>query len=55
MEKTYMRRSYEQVNDSLKSDLRTNFIKFKQYFNSEDKEFVNKLKKDCELVLLNNR
>lgn len=46
---------YEQVNDSLESESRTNFIKFKQYFNSDDKEFVNKLKKDCELVLLNNR
>lgn len=46
---------YEQVNDSLESDSRTNFVKFKEYFNSEDKEFVNKLKKDCELVLLNNR
>ena len=46
---------YEQVNDSLETESRTNFIKFKEYFNSEDKEFVNKLKKDCELVLLNNR
>ena len=46
---------YEQVNDSLESESRTNFIKFKEYFNSDDKEFVNKLKKDCELVLLNNR
>ena len=46
---------YEQVNDSLESESRTNFVKFKEYFNSEDKEFVNKLKKDCELVLLNNR
>jgi hypothetical protein len=46
---------YEQVNDSLASDSRTNFVKFKAYFNTEDKEFVNRLKKDCELVLLNNR
>lgn len=46
---------YEEVNDSLETDSRTDFIKFKEYFNSEDKEFVNKLKKDCELVLLNNR
>ena len=46
---------YDQVNNSLESDSRTDFVKFKEYFNSEDKEFVNKLKKDCELVLLNNR
>ena len=46
---------FEQVNNSLETDSRSDFIKFKEYFNSEDKEFVNKLKKDCELVLLNNR
>ena len=46
---------YEQVNNSLESESKTDFVKFKEYFNSEDKEFVNKLKKDCELVLLNNR
>ena len=46
---------YEQVGPSLGDDLKTNFIKFKEYFNSEDKEFINKLKRECEMVLLNNR
>ena len=46
---------FEQMNESLETDSRSDFIKFKEYFNSEYKEFVNKLKKDCELVLLNNR
>lgn len=46
---------YEQVNDSLESNCKTNFVKFKEYLNSEDKEFVTKLKRECELVLLNNR
>lgn len=46
---------FDQVNSSLDSENKTNFIKFKQYINSEDKEFCNKLKRDCEMVLLNNR
>ena len=46
---------FDQVNNSLESGNKTNFVKFKEYFNSEDKEFCNKLKKECELVLLNNR
>ena len=31
------------------------FIKFKKYYDDGDKEMVENLKKDCELVLLNNR
>lgn len=46
---------YDQVNSSLEDNFRSNFVKFKEFFNSEDKEFCNKLKKECELVLLNNR
>jgi hypothetical protein len=46
---------YEQMNDSLETDSKSDFVKFKEYFNSEDKEFVTKLKRECELVLLNNR
>ena len=46
---------YEQVNNSLETESKTDFVKFKEYFNSEDKEFVTKLKRECELVLLNNR
>jgi hypothetical protein len=46
---------YEQMNDSLETDSKSDFVKFKEYFNSEDKGFVDKLKRECELVLLNNR
>lgn len=46
---------YEQVNETLETESKTDFVKFKEYFNSEDKEFVTKLKRECELVLLNNR
>lgn len=46
---------FEEVNDSLENNYKTNFVKFKEYLTKEDKEFVTKLKKECELVLLNNR
>lgn len=46
---------FEEVNSSLDSKNKTNFVKFKHYLNSEDKEFCSKLKRDCEMVLLNNR
>ena len=32
-----------------------NYLQFKEYMNTEDKEFVDKLKEECENVLLNNR
>ena len=34
---------------------KTNYIKFREYFEKGDKELIEKLKKNCELVLLNNR
>jgi len=46
---------FEEVNNSLDTKNKTNFVKFKQYLNSDDKEFCSKLKRDCEMVLLNNR
>jgi hypothetical protein len=36
-------------------DNKTNYIKFREFFNAEDKELVSTLKKKCELVLFNNR
>ena len=32
-----------------------NYLQFKEYMNTEDKEFVDQLKNECENVLLNNR
>ena len=46
---------YDEVNDSLDSEYKSNFVKFKEYINTDDKEFCSKLKKECEMVLLNNR
>ena len=46
---------FEDVNNTLQGDYKSNFVKFKEYFSMEDKEFCNKLKRDCEMVLLNNR
>lgn len=34
---------------------KTNYGKFRQYFEKSDKELIEKLKKECEIVLLNNR
>jgi len=36
-------------------NIKTNYLKFKKYYNEGDKEFIEKLKKECEIVLLNNR
>jgi hypothetical protein len=36
-------------------DVKTNYLKFKQFYDDGDKEFIEKLKKDCEMILLNNR
>ena len=36
-------------------NIKMNYLKFKQYYNQGDKEFIEKLKKECEIVLLNNR
>lgn len=34
---------------------KTNYGKFRQYFEKSDKDIIEKLKKECEIVLLNNR
>jgi len=34
---------------------KTNYVKFREFLNADDKELVNKLKRDCEMVLINNR
>ena len=36
-------------------NIKTNYLKFKKFYNEGDKEFIEKLKKECEMVLLNNR
>ena len=37
------------------NNVKSNYINFREYFEQEDKELIEKLKKECELVLLNNR
>ena len=46
---------YESEGDNLNSQTRTNYIKFKKEYDGGDKELVETLKKQCELMLLNNR
>jgi hypothetical protein len=40
---------------SFSKDSKTSYEKFKNYFDEGDKKLVEQIKKDCELILLNNR
>ena len=42
-------------NDSICKDTKITYEKFKSYFDEGDKKIVEEIKKDCELLLLNNR
>ena len=47
---------YENEEDSeCDSQTKTNYIKFREFFENDDKELIENLKRECELVLLNNR
>ena len=46
---------YIENSNSLDGYSKGNYLQFKQYMNTEDKEFISKLKEECENVLLNNR
>ena len=54
--KSFIMDSYYDSNQgNLKSTTITNYSKFKEFFNSADKELLEKIKNDCEIILLNNR
>ena len=42
-------------NDSMNIQEVSNYIKFREFFDDNDKKLIDDLKKECELVLLNNR
>ena len=46
---------YEKNTNEFDFENKTNYVKFREFFNSDDKEIVSALKKKCELVLVNNR
>ena len=46
---------YDTVSPKLNSHTISNYVKFKEYFDEGDKELVESMRKECELVLLNNR
>ena len=46
---------FEKNKDCLESYHKVNYNQFKEYMHTDDKEFVDKLKEECENVLLNNR
>lgn len=53
-ENTFENTDEDNLNEEAKNNI-TDYIKFRTYFEKGDKELVEKLKKECELVLLNNR
>ena len=46
---------YDQVVETLNKTSKTSYTKFRTFFDEKDKELHEQLKKDCELLLLNNR
>jgi hypothetical protein len=46
---------YDDESINLNAQTRTNYIKFKKEYDGGDKELIENLKKQCELMLLNNR
>ena len=46
---------YDSVVETLNKTSKTSYTKFRTFFDEKDKELHDQLKKDCELVLLNNR
>ncbi len=44
-----------QEDGNLDYDIYTTYSSFKQYYNDGDKELIDKIKKDCEMVILNNK
>ena len=46
---------FNNKNINLNNEQETNYIRFKEYFDEGEKELVENLKKECELILLNNR
>ena len=48
---------YEELDNDNKipGNIKTTFTKFRKFYDEGDAEMVDKLKKECELVLLNNR
>ena len=46
---------YDKNQNNLKTGTISNYDKFKEIFNNADKELLEKIKTDCELIMLNNR
>ena len=46
---------FETIGTNLPHQFSTNYMKFRQFFDHGDKEMIESLKRECELILLNNR
>ena len=43
------------MEQNLNTNVTTKYIQFKEYFNDKDKELVENIRNECELIMLNNR
>ena len=50
-----MDKYYDNVQPKLNTNTTTKYVQFKEFFNDKDKELVETLRKECELIMLNNR
>ena len=46
---------YDDNLEDLKNSDISNFIKFKKIFDNSDKDLIENIKNDCEMVILSNR
>ena len=46
---------YDVKMNELNNHCQGNYIKFRQFMKEGDKEFIEKLRSECEIVLLNNK
>ena len=46
---------YENICDKINGKTKSIYEQFRQFFDEKDSELFEKLKKECELTLLNNR
>ena len=53
----FMDNYYDKVEEKsqINKNIKCNYIKFRKFYDEKDKEMVEQLKKECELILLNNR
>jgi hypothetical protein len=52
---TILDNHYENLNDQMEISTKTDYNTFRSFYDEKDKQLHDNLKRECELVLLNNR